>query len=248
MKLLARKPVWIIAVSMMFGLLSGCDSSDEPAPAETPEAGDPGADNTTPSDDSSATNPQTPDPTATPPEEEEEEEEAIPELAYPEGPYGTGLFEVIENLAFWDPWTDSTITLADYHNDPGAKLLILTSAAAWCGPCQVEAQELGGYYDEYYDQGLRILYTMSEDYEGQSLFGNENSTDAHMQLMNNWKESYGVEYPFVPDPDFIMEPYFTENAVPLTVILTTEDMRIRYLDLGYSSAFLDYQILKYIRN
>ncbi len=69
----------------------------------------------------------------------------------------------------------------------------------------------------------------------------------------NWKNSFNVDYPLVIDPkdalgSFALAKYFEEDAVPMAMMITTKDMRIRWKSYGYSAAYVDYQILKYVYN
>lgn len=72
-------------------------------------------------------------------------------VAYPSGPYGTGLGSTVQNMAFmgWltplDVGFDTTqlvrVNLSDYYNPDGTKpikAIWLNSSAVWCSACQAE--------------------------------------------------------------------------------------------------------------
>ncbi len=167
---------------------------------------------------------------------------------YPEGPYGKNKFDVIEDMSFFDPWENRWVYLHEYHNDPSKKMLVLIAGAGWCGACKLEADHLVEYYDEYEKDGLGLLYTLYEDTSGKELFIPGEDATADMAFMNSWKNEHVVDYPLVADIGFTLEEYFTDASTPLTMVIRTEDMLIKYVDQGYSSTFLDYQILMNLYN
>jgi thiol-disulfide isomerase/thioredoxin len=168
--------------------------------------------------------------------------------AYPEGPYGKDKFDVIEDMSFFDPWENRWVYLHEYHNDPSKKMLVLIAGAGWCGACKLEADHLVDYYDEYEKDGLGLLYTLYEDTAGKQLFIPGEDATGDMAFMNGWKNEHVVDYPLVADVGFTLQEYFTDSSTPLTMVIRTEDMLIKYVDQGYSSTFLDYQILMNLYN
>lgn len=170
-------------------------------------------------------------------------------VVYPAGPYGTENFSVIEDLRFYDPFTESDVYLHDFHMDPAAKMLVISSSAGWCSACMLESEELVRFMDEYEDQGLRAIVTMYEDVQGQPIFQQPSTYVKDTAFMQDWKDRFKVDFPLVADPPWVMQNYWEPGGgTPLTMVITTDDMRIRYMDHGYSEAFLGYQILKYIKN
>jgi len=167
---------------------------------------------------------------------------------YPEGPYGKNKFDIIADLPFYDPWEDRWVYLHEYHMDPSKKMLVLIAGAGWCSACRLEAEHLVEYYDEYEADGLGILYTLYQDNDGKQIFTPGEDATANMAFMNSWKNAYAVDYPLVADIGFTLESYFTDSSTPLTMVIRTEDMLIKYVDQGYSSTFLDYQILMNLYN
>lgn len=167
---------------------------------------------------------------------------------YPAGPYGKNKFDVIEDMSFFDPWENRWVYLHEYHNDPSKKMLVLIAGAGWCGACRLEADHLVDYYDEYEKDGLGLLYTLYEDNSAKQLFIPGEDSTGDMAFMNDWKNTHEVDYPLVADIGFTLQSYFTGNSTPLTMVIRTEDMLIKYVDQGYSSTFLDYQILMNLYN
>ncbi len=95
-------------------------------------------------------------------------------------------------------------------------------------------------------------------------------------FMTQWKDTFGVNYTLVADPLSyqdgcklpgncdangknceavdapapcdILHSYYKEGGIPFSMIVTTKDMRIRFLDHGYSKMQVEYNILKYVYN
>ena len=170
------------------------------------------------------------------------------EVVYPPGPYGTNKFDVVADLSFFDPWENRWVYLHEFHNDPSKKMLVLIAGAGWCGACRLEADHLVEYYDEYEKDGLGILYTLYQDNSGKELFIPGADATGDMAFMNDWKNEHAVDYPLVADVGFTLKEYFKADSTPLTMVIRTEDMLIKYVDQGYSSTFLDYQILMNLYN
>jgi hypothetical protein len=200
-----------------------------------------------------------------------EAEPAPPEVNYPEGPYGTdgpftgpdGLLvpgDQLANLEFYDPLNDRTVMLADYYNDPGAILLFIVSSAGWCKPCQKTSKDLQTYYEQWGVDGLRILYTMREDWDGNPLYVGPQSETYSLKFMNEWMTTLGpFTYELAVDGDGngdgapdVLGPYYTQGSIPFVMGVklkpgsTTKAMEIIYKDHGESVAFIQYQVSKYL--
>jgi len=79
-----------------------------------------------------------------------------------------------------------TVRLHDFCN----RTVLLVSSATWCGPCQAEAPELGGWFDEHEVDGLMVITLLGENGAGQSP-----ATDDLMA----WATDYGLGHPVVAD-------------------------------------------------
>jgi len=169
---------------------------------------------------------------------------AEPVYPYPEGPYGGHYLDIIPpDLGFYEPWQDSWVYLRDFYQDPDVKVLVISSAAGWCTACMYEAWDLVDTYDLYEDDGLEIIYTLYEDAQSRPLWEDAHRRESDMALMNDWRDNAGVyiglprrtiQYPLYVDVGFQLEPYYTENATPLTLIVRTSDMRVVYSAVGYA--------------
>ncbi len=231
------------------GQVSDTDQADTGDQDATPDAAQPQDDGKAEPQDDSA---ETPD------------EGPIP-LAYPEGPYGTKQGDTIANLSFWDPWEGRMVELAEFYNRPEVKMLVIVSGAGWCGPCQMEAEDLVGYHDLYAKDGFEVIYTLFEGQPpGKTLYtGDAESTAYSDGFMQAWKDTFEVDYPLYGDPGHTLAPYFSQNATPLTLIVRTKakkecpdgfdhpachDMVIDFVDVGYGQGPIKDSILSILYN
>ena len=153
---------------------------------------------------------------------------------YPPGPYGTRVGDTIANLTFLTN-TGRSVSLKSFYGQE--KVMVITSAAGWCTACQAEAQEFVDFNALYDDRGLILFYTLYEDDRG-------NPIDA--DYVDHWIEWLELDYPVYQDADFALQPYYTENATPLNMVVTTEDMQIRYQEVGFSEFQVLYWAKKYM--
>ena len=153
---------------------------------------------------------------------------------YPAGPYGNQVGDTIANLEFKTA-TDRPISLKSFYRQ--GKVIILTSAAGWCEACKTEAQGFNSFLSLWEERGLALVYTLYEDDVGNPIYP---------AYINHWIEMLGLDYPVYQDPDFVLQPYYTDNATPLNMVITTADMQIRYLAVGYSELQVEYYAKKYL--
>lgn len=100
---------------------------------------------------------------------------------------------------------------------------VLTLAAGWCVPCQMEARLLQSTVaDAYADRGVRVVQVMLQD-----PFGNA----ASPEFCQEWVDRYELEFPVVLDPASTSWVYAPDNALPATVIVDDQGV-IRYREYG----------------
>ncbi len=235
-----------------------CDSGGAADPDPEPEPEVEAPTDETPTDETPTDETPTDEtPTVEDPTDETPIEPPIDEpetVAYPEGPFGHGYLDIVEDLEFFNPWTGERPRLSDFYQSPDTSVLLISSAAGWCTACMYEAWDLVTVYEDYKDRGLEVLYTLYEDTQGRPIFQDDASDDritADVAFYLGWMENLGrriglpvrvANYPVLVDPDFVLEPYYNEGATPLTLIVRTSDMRILYRQVGYSAGTVEQMI------
>jgi thiol-disulfide isomerase/thioredoxin len=142
-------------------------------------------------------------------------------------------------------------SMADFYakRKEGAKLLILSGAAVWCGPCNKEAEEyrellkdaafLAYLNQKGGRQALQLIQVVLQDLKGNPATEND---------MKNWatshKSNYGVGY----DPMDQFRPYTPVNALPRNLYIRLDNMKIMFQDPGAPATLegLKAQVKKYL--
>lgn len=171
-------------------------------------------------------------------------------LAYPSGPYGEGADDTIRNLRMiayidGDDADDlvvgeemSAFELAQYYreNDPDAKVIMINSAAGWCGPCQQEAQEIPPLAREYHARGVRFVT---------AVFENPDYSPATAEFVAQWADTFNLNIPTAVDSTFQLGAYFDVNAMPTNMFVDATNMKILTIVTGYGGPDAFEQILDY---
>jgi thiol-disulfide isomerase/thioredoxin len=195
-------------------------------------------------------------------EEGVEDVVALPEEElYPPGPYDIGLFEVMPDMTFYDPWNNVWVSLSEYYKHEKLKALIIVSSAGWCGPCLMEAAALVDLYNRYEADGLGIIYTLGNtNIPGDVPFDTTAATPESaafaidLEFMENWKAATAsqagkmVNYSMYADPYREFLPYLPNHNWPLSIIVTTKDMGIRLVEEGYWSALMENKVMLVLYN
>jgi thiol-disulfide isomerase/thioredoxin len=107
--------------------------------------------------------------------------------------------------------------------DEGAKLVVLSFFASWCGPCKKEMPFLAQLDRMYREQGLRIIGVCIDSEE-------PGMAAAKKMLVDN-----KVGYPVVSDRfNFLARRYLGESAPLPSVFLIRRDGTIARIERGYS--------------
>ena len=88
------------------------------------------------------------------------------------------------------------------------------------------------YYEAYKAAGLEVLYTLHKDTNDAPMYPDESKKDSHDKLMSDYAESIGSRWPMAADLDFSLKPYYDKNGLPLIMLITTDDMVIRFVQVG----------------
>ena len=175
--------------------------------------------------------------------------------SYPPGPYDIDTFKVMPDMTFYGPWNSSWVSLGEFYKSEDHKALLIVSSAGWCGPCLMEAAALVDLYDKYHHDGLEILYTMGNtQVPGDVPFDEGSSKESDMEFMEIWEAMVANEaqavpnYKFYADPLREFLPYLPNHPWPLSVLITTKDMGIRLVEVGYWSALMENKIMLVLYN
>jgi hypothetical protein len=182
------------------------------------------------------------DPVPTPTFPEGTGQPAATAALYPDGPYGIQTGSVIYNYQFVGFINAAEfregmqlIALADFYNPTGAevfpadsrygankpkpKALLINVSSVWCGPCNYEAAEvLPGEYAKYKPLGGEFLLQLAD--------GPDPSTPADPADLDRWTRRYRVDYPAAIDPSYKLGKFFSADAYPANMIVSTKDMKI----------------------
>lgn len=100
-------------------------------------------------------------------------------------PTGNRVGDVAEDFELTDQFGE-TVRLHDFCGQE----VLMVSSAMWCGPCQQEASELQGWYDDLAEQGFLVITLLGEDFYG----GAPGQGD-----LQAWADAFGLEHPVVAD-------------------------------------------------
>ncbi|HET9552433.1 MAG TPA: TlpA disulfide reductase family protein, partial [Anaeromyxobacteraceae bacterium] len=159
-----------------------------------------------------------------------------PGLAAAEDEIGVGLPAPGFSLKTLNPdvagttWLPLDRYVGEGAEDPGAKLVLLSFFASWCGPCKKELPFLAQLDAMYRPQGLRVV--------GISLDKDEAGIEAAKRLIAANK----VGYPVLSDRFNFLAKRYLGDAAPLpSVFLVARDGTVVRIEKGYAkdaSAFL----------
>ncbi len=171
-------------------------------------------------------------------------------LPYPSGPYGSGPEDVMRNHQ-WVGWVDNNgdgdqyndgvrlFELGEYHTatDPDAKIIMLSAAAGWCGPCRAEANGSSRMMSDYGSRGVRFATAIFED---------DGGAPVDRDYVKQWGETFNLAYTTLVDSTFQMGRYFDENAMPMNMFVDARDMKIIVVTNGFDEQsfrdILDYYL------
>lgn len=185
-------------------------------------------------------------------------------VEYPAGPYGLEIGSIAENYKFVgypNPAADQDnyyeIQLADFYNptgdgvfpegsvhgagNPKPTVLLVTVAAVWCGPCNLEASEAAAMYEEFESRGAGFLLQLAD--------GPTVGTPAKFSHLKTWTTKYDNAWPSVIDPTSKLSELFEADAFPANILIDTTTMEIVEIVAGavssdpssqiYTPAFFD---------
>lgn len=145
----------------------------------------------------------------------------------PNGPFGVALGRNIE---------DFTLERCDggnfsFYEDSycEASMTVVSVAAGWCGPCQIESAQLTEQITRRYAaDGVRVLQILRADPQFAA------PTIAYCQ---EWINTYNLENIQVIDPVQITSTLFPDDALPGTIIVDNEGV-VRHQEVGVSEGLI----------
>jgi thiol-disulfide isomerase/thioredoxin len=149
--------------------------------------------------------------------------------SYPEGPYGVGEGDIIEDLLFVDA-DDAEFSLGDLFADPANRLLLLSTAAGWCAACIEEQPSLEALYADHKARGLRVLV---------SVFEYSDFRPADAALAEAWQEEHEVSFDVVADPPFVLDAYYDSSATPMNMMVDIDTMEIVRITTGWDPTVIE---------
>lgn len=198
------------------GCYKGFCTDKDKIPKETKDGGNTTPDKTEPKPDKT-----TPKPDKTTPKPDKPVS-----LSYPEGPYGVDVGDVAIPLDLAQCDGKGRMSLKDFYKHDKIKVIQLTVHTIWCPSCRTQSKGLGGIYRKYNPKGLAIMFVMTENAQAGSGKVSPQECLGHVSKYN-----FGFE-PVIDSGSKFMRKYFDRNAVPLNIIITTKDMKIRYKKSG----------------
>lgn len=164
------------------------------------------------------------------------EEDLVPQKAdYPSGPFGVIPGTKIKNHSFYDPQANAVVKMEKLYKHTDKKVLVISSAAEWCGACKQEAYSLKSFYNEYSPQGLEIWYLLFED---------KNAKPVDVASWQRWMNQINPNYPTYMDSDFQTGLYFQAAATPMNMVVDLSTMTIVYLVTGFDEVGMENAVKK----
>ncbi len=166
---------------------------------------------------------------------------------YPCGPYGATQGSVVADLMLsgrrddnmsGSPLDDAVrdIHFGDYFRDKNVKVLVVLTAAEWCGPCKMEQPSLVSLYGDYASASpgkVAFLESIVQDNAGNV---------AAQANVDTWTMAYKIPFDMAADPSQALAPYYNVSTFPMQMIIRTSDMTIAWQNNGLAGAQLKSQI------
>jgi hypothetical protein len=157
--------------------------------------------------------------------------------AYPAGPYGTQVGDLVDGSLTWAGYVDdagqpTNVTMADYYDCDGSKginAVLVDESAVWCADCINEAMQIAPMLSaQWKTEGVKLLVLMAQ---------NANTTNpgpATLQDALDWRN----EFALVTGTTVCADPQWTErtwgippssgaeNGFPTNTVVDPRTMRI----------------------
>ncbi len=159
--------------------------------------------------------------------------EASQACAYPSGPYGVQMGQVISPSLTWQGYAEgssnvTTVSAKDYFDCDGSKginALVFDESATWCSACQQEAMDLPAQMSgQWGTDGVHVVTLMIQD---------ANGNPATTQTASDWRTQFGLSsIAVVADPNFTFAMN-GQNGLPTNILVDPRTMQIVAISQGY---------------
>ncbi len=110
-----------------------------------------------------------------------------------------------------------------------SRFTVLSIAAGWCGPCNVESDEFNQQITQIYGpQGVRLIQVLIQDVSG---------APPSIDFCNQWVNQHDLANPELMDPAGVTQIYFPGNSLPSTIIIDSTGT-IVYREFGTSESLI----------
>lgn len=141
---------------------------------------------------------------------------------YPAGPYQTSEGDVLGPLAFIAANGEAYDLDTAVFADPQARVLLLNTAAGWCGACVEEQPLLQALSAQR--PALAVVV---------ALFENADGAPADADLARDWQRRHDVAFDVVADPAFQLSAFYDPNLTPMNMVVDVDTMTIRRIGTGF---------------
>ncbi len=170
---------------------------------------------------------------------------------YPMAKPGFALGDQVANLSFLaklhgsqDAGKDPVkVTLADFYalGKQGAKLLFLSGAAEWCGPCNQEAEGLEKALSDPGFLDYQKMYRKEGDTADpiqivQVVFQNLDGSQSDRDTIDRWIKAHNIGFQIGIDPKSEVSQYIPANTIPQSLYIKLSDMTLLSRENGYGTA------------
>ena len=153
--------------------------------------------------------------------------------AYPSGPYGTDVGDVVDPSLSWKGFVDSgsaptTVSITDYYDCDGSKgvqALLLDESASWCGDCVAEAEQIGPLLGTTWkNDGVRVVTLVAQDAQ---------TAPGTLDAALSWRDHFALSTGAVcADPGWTMRRWGPaahgagDNGFPTNALVDPRTMKI----------------------
>ncbi len=97
------------------------------------------------------------------------------------------------------------------HDFCSSTLTVVSIAAGWCHPCQLESSMMTDLITTpYADKGVRVIQVLVQDPSGNA---------PSQSFCDSWVSTYGLTNVELRDADGVTQRYFPDNSLPSTIIV-----------------------------